>query len=228
MRPSAVLIASLVLVTPAGAKQANIGAMAFNLPMPDGYCELDGANQSDARLIKFMNDAFAASGNRLIAEFVDCKQLADWRIGKRKLLDDYVQYQTEVRFIDSSLPAKDAADLAKASCDNLRSQGEKATGQATSDINTRLDQISKTIRYSESRFLGVVADEPPVCYAAMLQKLATDVGTEKIQIALWGTTPVKGKLIHYYLFSPYTNSDTLMHMLAKHKANVDALIKANQ
>jgi len=228
MSSSARLIVSLLIIASAEAKEVNIGAASVNLPVPDGFCELDPTNQNDAHHIKFINDAFAATSNRLIAEYVECTQLIDWRIGKRKVLDDFVQYQTELRFIDSSFPSRDAAELAKASCDYLRSSGDKTIKQTVSEANKALDQISKTIRINEGRFLGVVAEVSPVCYAAWLHNLTTDFGTQKIQVALSATTQVKGKVIYYYFFSPYVNSDTIARMLAKHRANVDAFIKANQ
>ena len=44
-------------------------------------------------------------GNRLLAFSADCAQLADWRTGKRELLDNIAQYQTLIAWENGPLPA---------------------------------------------------------------------------------------------------------------------------
>jgi hypothetical protein len=83
------------------------------------------------------------------------------------------------------------------------------------------------IKLNESGFIGVLAEDPTACYAALLQKLLTQFGTEKTQVVLFATTVVKRKMIFYYLFSPYVSADTVTAMVALHKKNVAALLAAN-
>src|SRR5262245_50093381 len=58
-----------------------------------------------------------------------------------------------------------------------------------------------------------------ICFgseAAMIG-MQTEIGTEKTQMAVFATTVIKGKIIYYYLFSPFAGADTVTKMLAKHK-----------
>jgi hypothetical protein len=64
--------------------------------------------------------------------------------------------------------------------------------------------------------------------AALLQRLRTEVGTDKVQTAVYATTIVRGKVIYCYLFAPYTGAETIGDILAKQKLNVAALIAANK
>jgi hypothetical protein len=38
---------------------------------------------------------------------------------------------------------------------------------------------------------------------------------------------VQGKLVFYYLYSPYRSAQTMTALLAKHKLNIAALLAAN-
>jgi len=46
-------------------------------------------------------------------------------------------------------------------------------------------------------------------------------------MALFATTFVQGKLVLYYLYSPYRSAQTMTALLAKQKLNVAALLAAN-
>jgi hypothetical protein len=46
-------------------------------------------------------------------------------------------------------------------------------------------------------------------------------------VVLWASLVVRGKLISYYLMSPYVSKASVPTLLAKHKKNVAAVLKAN-
>jgi hypothetical protein len=119
------------------------------------------------------------------------------------------------------------AEAIKEICTLLRAEGEKTLGGLLPDLKARTESLLKEVKMNETRFLGVLAEEPTGCYFALLQKLKTEAGTEKTQVTLASSTTVKGKIIYYYLYSPYLNADTMNTMLTRHKANVGALIAAN-
>ena len=45
---------------------------------------------------------------------------------------------------------------------------------------------------------------------------------------MFATTYIKGKIVYYYLYSPYRSTQTVSALLAKHKLNVAALLQANK
>jgi hypothetical protein len=208
------------------AKEVKVGETSVNLPPPAGFCELDEQKSADARLLKSIGDLARGGGNELFAMDADCEQLSDWRTGKRRLLDDFAQYQTSASMIDKLQPAA-AEDAIKPVCATLRAQGEKLLSGALPDIRSKIEATALKIKLNESGFIGVLAEDSTACYAALLQKLLTQFGTEKTQVALFATTVVKRKMIFYYLFSPYVSVDTVTAMVALHKKNVAALLAAN-
>ena len=45
---------------------------------------------------------------------------------------------------------------------------------------------------------------------------------------VFATTFIKGKIVYYYLYSPYRSAQTVTSLLARHKLNVAALLQANK
>ena len=83
------LLALWGLCCVAFAKQATLGAASLTLPPPAGYCEMDEAQPSDARMIGAVSAALERGPTRLLAISADCRQLEDWRAGRRPLLGNY-------------------------------------------------------------------------------------------------------------------------------------------
>ena len=59
-------------------------------------------------------------------------------------------------------------------CAATRAQGEKLVAGMQSDVNAAVEKVVKNLKFNETRFLGVLAEENGVCYAALLQKLQTE------------------------------------------------------
>ena len=223
----AVLFSILAGLHAAVAKEVKIGETSVNLPPPAGFCELDEKKgASDGRVVKAIGDLVRGGGNELFAIDAHCKQLSDWRTGKRRLLDDMAQYQASASSINQLQPAA-AEDAIKPVCKSLREQGDKLLSGTMPDTQSRIEATLKTVKLNEASFIGVLAEDPTACYAALLQKLTTEAGTEKTQVALFAITVVKRKMIFYYLFSPYVSVDTVTTMVALHKRNVAALLATN-
>lgn len=119
IRCTATLLISCFVVVSAAAKDANVGPTMLALPPPTGYCELDAARATDARAVKAVEGMLV--GNRLLAFSADCAQLADWRTGKRELLDNIAQYQTLIAWENGPLPAA-AETTIKQVCGQLRAK----------------------------------------------------------------------------------------------------------
>jgi hypothetical protein len=195
----------------------------ITLSPPEGYCELDAGNAVDAKMVAAVEGMLGRSGNRLLSLSADCSQLADWRAGKRQLLDNLAQHQTLASWENAQLPA---ATIGEA-CTQMRARGDQLVADMTPDVRARAERVLKTVKINEMKFLGVVGEEPSVCYAAMLQRFLTEAGTDKTQATVFATTIVRQKLVYYYLFAPYVNGETISGMLEQHKANVRRLQSDN-
>lgn len=228
-RPAAVafLLATLAGLSPCLAKDAKIGAVSIVLPTPAGQCELDPKQPSDARLLQVTEGALAGVGNRLLAVYANCKQLTDWRTGKRELLEEFAQYQTAVAAADAPAPSTPNETL-KQHCTKERQEGEKAMSGLAPDIKTRIEEAVRGVTVNQIRYLGVIADEPGACYAAMAQRFKTETGKDVTLVGVYATMFIKGKIVHYYLYSPYRSAQTVTALLARHKPNVAALMAANK
>jgi hypothetical protein len=221
---SAVAVILVVACYPAVAKDANVGGTSLKLIPPAGYCDLDESHAADGRLITAIGNLVRGGGNELLAMSANCGQLSDWRSGKRPLLDDIAQYQAPVALMRQTLPAEQVIGQ---NCATLRKEGEKLLSGSLPDIKSRVEKTLEQVKISDSSFMGVLAEDATACYAAVLQKMKTEIGTDKTQVGLFAITVVKGKVVFYYLFSPFVGTETVSTMLTMHKANVAALLAAN-
>ena len=208
------------------AAQATIGGVSINLPPPEGLCELTDRDPADKGMITKIGELVGKSGNRLLNMSADCGQLADWRAQKR-LLDDFAQYQTPVRSMDRTLAGAPVESI-KQSCAELRTQGDKLSADTSADVKSHIEQVFDKVSLNEVAFVGVLAEDTTACYAGQIAKYKTDDGTIKTQLTVFAITFVKGKYIFVYGFAVYLNSDVVDGVLAKVKANVAALLAANQ
>lgn len=218
------LVAALVC-SPCLARDARIGQATITLTPPGGHCELDRAQPGDAPMLQAVDTAIGS--NKLLAMFADCKQHADWRAGKRGLLEDFSQYQVAAQAIDAPPEAAPVQAL-KQLCATLRAEGERMMIGLAPDMKTRIEQAVRSAQVNQTRFLGVVAEEPTACYSAMAQRLKAETGKDVTIVGLFAATFVKGKSVYYYLYSPYRSAQTVTVLLAKHKQNVAALLAANK
>jgi hypothetical protein len=228
LRPLLLLPALLALfaAAPAAAQPVKVGGTDVTLTAPNGQCALDPSKPQDVGMLRSTEALVANGGNRLLGLFVDCKQLADWRAGKRTSFEAFAQYQTLTSMENASPPPAPETTL-KEICANMRTEGEKMAVGLAADMKARIEQVASDVKLNQVRFLGVAAEEPGVCYAVSVQRFKS--GTRDVsQVALIATTFVKGKLVYYYLFAPYQTNFTVPSLLARHKPNVAAFLAANK
>jgi len=220
-----VAFAALLLAAAASnalAAQANIGGVSIQLPPPGGFCELSTSNESDKRMITILGGLLEKSGNKLLAMSADCRQLSDWHSGKRQLLDDYAQYQTQIATMD-----KPPSETVAQTCNTLRQEGNKILENQMPDIRARVESTLSKIKLNETSFLGVLAEESNACYAGLVQKIRTEANTDKTQITVFAVSIVKNKSVFSYRFAVYQNPQTADVVLGKIKVDIAALIAAN-
>ena len=96
------------------------------------------------------------------------------------------------------------------------------------DLKARIEEAVRGVTVNQTRFLGVVGEEPSVCYAALAQRIKAETGKDVTLVSVFATTFIKGKIVYYYLYSPYRSAQTVTALLARHKLNVAALLQANK
>ncbi len=226
IRPAVILLLASLLGLPCLAKDAKVGQTSVTLTAPSGQCELDPGQPSDARMLQITESTLASVGNRLLGFYADCKQLNDWRTGKRALLEDFAQYQTAIAAMDAPAPAA-PAEAIKQLCSQQREASEKMVTGIATDMKARIEEAVRGVQLNQVRSLGVVAEDASACYAALVQRFKAETGKDVTIMALFATTFVQGKLVLYYLYSPYRSAQTMTALLAKQKLNVAALLAAN-
>ncbi len=218
--------AALVLAAAASsalAGQANIGGVTVNLPAPSGFCDLDESNESDKRMYATLRPLLEKSGNKLLAMSADCRQLAEWHTGKRKLLDDYGQFQTQIATMD-----KPPSETVAQTCTTLRKQGEQILANQLPDIKKRVESTMSKIKLNETSFIGVLAEDNDACYAGLIQKIHTEANTDKTQITAFAISIVRNKTVFIYRFAVYRGPKTIDATLHNIKVDVAALMAANR
>jgi hypothetical protein len=220
-------VAALAMAaTGAMAADAVLGGVSIHLPPPAGFCELSESNPADNRMVTTIGGLVGKAGNKLLNMSADCQQLADWRANKRKLLDDYGQYQTPVAQMSELVASP--ADAIKNTCASLRTQGSQIVANQAPDLKARIEETLKTVKMNEVNFLGVLAEDANACYAGQLQKMQTETGTEKTQIVLIGIAIVKNKNIFVYRMTVYKDPATATDLLGTFKSTISALYAANK
>jgi hypothetical protein len=217
------VLALVAAASSALAGQGTIGSVSVVLPPPGGFCDMTESNASDKRMITTLTDLLGKSGNKFLGMSADCRQLADWHSGKRQLLDDYAQYQTPIAGVDKA-PTETVAQT----CAVLRAEGEKILANQLPDIKARVESTLSKIKMNETNFLGVLAEEPGACYAALIQKIRTEAGTDKTQVTMFAVTIIKDRSVFVYRFAVYANANSVNAVLAKIKIDVAALTAANR
>jgi len=221
-RPTFAALFLAAAVSGASGLEALLGDVFVTLPPPAGFCDLSPRYEFDGRMVTIIARSIEKTGNKLLSMSADCGQLAEARAGRRRLLDDYAQYQTQIAAM-----TKPPAESVAQTCTTLRSRSNTIGSDLWPDIKARIDSTLKKIKMNESIFLGVVAEDANACYAALIQKLRTEAGTEKTQVAVYAVTIIRNRSMAVDRYAVYQNPDTVNAVLAKLTLDVAALIAAN-
>ena len=95
-------------------------------------------------------------------------------------------------------------------------------------MKANVENIIKEVKLNETTFAGVLAEEPNACYAALISKIRTALGTDKTQVTLIALTIIKGKNVYMYRTAVNLTPDTINAVLAKSKIDLAALLAANR
>jgi hypothetical protein len=228
-RLSAMLAAVLLLAClpwAATAADLKIGDVSLRLPLLPGHCAMDAAVAADAPLVANVHRSLSKTGSRLLLLTLDCAEHKEFRSGKRSVLGHMAQYQTVLALENRPLP--EAADVViDRYCVEMRASAEKSMPGTKPDAIERAEEASRLVRVGEVKYLGVLAQEPIVCYAATIHKFMIENAGEFTHATVIAATVVKGKVLICYLFAPYAGRGTLPELLTKQRRNIGQLQKAN-
>jgi hypothetical protein len=224
IRFTATLLAAGITSVCAVAADVKIGEVAIRLPPPVRYCELDAVVGSDAERIGPVHATLNRAGVRLLAMSAVCAELKTWRLDRTKDLDHWAEYQTAIRLEGAPLPDTPAKVVRKF-CAQMRAAANQSVPAI--DASERSEEASSMIALDQRIFLGVVADEPLACFGATVRKIKTEAGAEKIQVGITASAIIKGKVVLYFIFAPYTSRNTVRELLTTHRENVLRLQRAN-
>jgi len=217
MNRTAFLLVSCLISVRAAAADMAIADVSLHLPQPSGYCEMDPVLASDAPLVANTYSARAKAGGRLLLLSADCSEVKDWRGGKRRTLEHFAQYETPLRTEYASLPDI-PGNVVRSYCEGMRRSEHAAGGMSANDLD-RAEYFSKTLGQNETLYVGVVAEEPLVCYVATLRNVEAETG-DGTQLCLVASTIIKEKVVLFYLFAPYRGRETLSRLLTMQRANM--------
>jgi hypothetical protein len=205
------------------AGEATLGDVSINLPPPAGFCEMAADHPGDSRSLTSLSQLLEKSGNKLLSVSADCGQLADWRAGKRQLLDDTAQYQTRISVMDKSAAAGFLARV----CNTVRTQGNSVLAKEWPNIKARIESALQKVTINQPSDLGVLDEDAKACYGGLIIKSRTEAGTDKTVAALGAMTVVRSRFLYFWRYTVYHDEDTVKTLLAKQKRDVAALIAAN-
>jgi hypothetical protein len=199
------------------AQEAWIGSTSIRLTSPQGQCEFRGKKEDEAHLAK-VRELLLSSGNELLGAYADCTQLAQFRSGKREEFNDFAQYVAPRGVINVVLPSEFMGEF----CAEFRTKTDRDFAAILQNRSQDMERLFQGMKIDEAKFLGVLAEEPSVCYGGYLHKISGVT-----QTAIFATILLKQKLITYQIYTAYRNRDTIFDLLNKHKLNVTKFIGAN-
>jgi hypothetical protein len=192
-----------------------VGSAGVKLVLPTNFCELNRTQSPDRQLIERQTAQLARSGVQLLGVSAACSELTVWRAGTG-LLDHYMFYSADARFISQPTPV-DPETMRKQTCDKIRAQAKQAISISIAKANSQPEAIARNIKMNSAAVVGVDDNDPNACYTAVLQKLQTQLGTEKLQLLIDTTVAIKGKILFSTVFMPYVDTAGVAKSLAENR-----------
>jgi hypothetical protein len=213
------------LTNPIAAKDVKVGTVSVELVLPDGFCELNPVRSPDNQHIAQQIAQLARSGVQLLSISAACSELKAWRTGAG-LLDHYIFYSTDAQFVNRPTPF-DPEAMRKEICDQIHAQAAQSTALAKAMANAEPDNIARNIKINSAAVVAVDDNDPNACYTAVLQKMQTQLATEKLQLLIDTTVAIKGKIMFATAFMPFVDMQGVARSMAENRKFVASWRAAN-
>ncbi len=221
-----VVLASMPLAD-AATVSVTVGGRPITLVIDPDQCELDRNDPSDSRVYDLVERGLAGQ-NQLLMAAADCLQIPPWRSGTRPTLDDFTQVQVNLALRERELGGREAA-TSREICTELRKQGDAiVNGPEVTATRNRFNKLTDTVQLNATTFIGVVHEDDKACYAALVQKVRTEQGRDKLILSVFAHVVVRGRLLYIYRFTEGDNFEQLVRVTELLQRSVDAHLAANR
>jgi hypothetical protein len=203
-----------------------VGGREIVLVIDPDQCELDRNDPSDRRVYDLIERGLAGH-NELLLAAADCEQIPPWRAGTRPTLDDFTQVQIGLSYRNQELTGREVA-TARQICVQLHKQGDALVSQPLGAVRDRFNQMSESVKLNETKFMGVVREDPGACYASLVQRVRTDQGADKLILSVFAHVVIRGRLLYIYRFTEGESVDSMLRLVEQVGESVRAHLEANQ
>jgi hypothetical protein len=204
----------------------SVGGRDIVIVIDPDQCELDRNHPSDSRVYDLVERGLAGR-NELLFAAADCDQIGPWRSGQRLTLDDFTQVQVELAYRSRDLTGREV-ETAQGICRTLRQHGSAAVTGPISAVRDRFNSISEAVKLNETKFIGVVHEDPEACYASLVQRVRTEHGHDKLILSVFAHVVVRGRLLYIYRYTEGESFASMMRLTDMLRKSVQAHLDANR
>jgi hypothetical protein len=205
----------------AQAEQVILLDRVIEVTIPSGYCQV-GKHPADAEMLRRTTEGIGNS-NRILMLFANCKELDDFRLGKRASLDNFGQilvptYKGQLQALEGFSPAK---FITKASGSSVRESFDAGLKKG----EARIKEIESSYQSVEN--LGSLGADDNGLYAAVVLTMTDDTNQVRRILGITGRTLIKELPVSINIYEAYKGSPNLGALLALQKSALAAIVKAN-
>ena len=215
------LLFSLITLFSIGAEAATVNLLGrpIEVVIPTGYCEV-GGNSADAELVQ-RTKAGIGNSNQILSLFAECKELEDFRKGRRKMLDNYGQIL--------AVTPKGQLLVMKGVSRSEYIRKITALSNYMPEAFKKAEERAKQYvpGYQSQENLGLISTDSNGLYAGMLMTLTDDTGHPRQIVGVLGMTLVKELSISINLYQAYRSSPNLRGLLARQQSAIANFVRAN-
>lgn len=216
------LLFSVITLFSIGVEAATVNLLGrpIEVVIPTGYCEV-GGHAADAELVKRTKEGIGNS-NQILALFAECKELEDFRKGRRTMIDNYGQI------------------LAQTPKGQLRAMKGVSRSEYIQKISALSNYMPEAFKKAEARAkqyipgyqsqenLGLISTDTNGLYMGILMTLTDNNGHPRQIVGVLGMTLVKELSISINLYQAYRSSPNLRGLLARQQSAMASFISANK
>jgi hypothetical protein len=205
----------------AHAGSVQIGTTSVDINPSPGYCELDPAQPADAVLLRA-----SPTKNSVLSYSVNCNELADFRAGRRELIDHWARQVTQAALVKAP-PEGNPKNYLNELCEKVRATGTSVVSNLEAETKAKIEKNAPSAQYLGSSFQGMIAKDATACYSMTVARIIAQNGVERSIVYLTAFVMIKGRLINHILYAPYVDAETTLTMLAEQRTMIAALEASN-
>lgn len=213
-----IVLTTVLLSLGAEAGTVNLLGRPVEAVIPSGYCEV-GGHPADTELVSRTKEGIGTS-NQILALFANCKELEEFRNGRRAMLDNYGQI------------------LAQTPKGQLRALKGVSRSEYIQKISAQSNRPSEAFKNAEARAkqyvpgyqgldLGLLSTDFNGLYVGLLMSMTDDTGRPRAIVGVVGMTLVKEFSVTINLYQAYKNTPDLRGLLALQKSAIANLVRTN-